>query len=242
MTVESTVVKTAPYLGALVAASFAGSLHTLPFYLGKVARGATDPGNRLGGTFFGVPDFLELWDLDDGRHQARVAKGCSPGFSFAFRPDGRQFAVELQMGTELRDATTGQVIRVLKNQWGRIAFGADGRRLLLVDVSDAGARLFETDTGRLISTWKVTKGTWGSFALSPDGRQVASGDEDGTLRLWDADTGRELAHWRAHEAAVTALAYHPDGTTLVSGGGDGTVKLWDLPFIRKELAALGLDW
>jgi WD40 repeat protein len=45
-----------------------------------------------------------------------------------------------------------------------------------------------------------------------------------------------------HEAGVTALAFHPDGNTLVSGSKDGTLKPWNLPYIRKELAALGLDW
>jgi WD40 repeat protein len=79
-------------------------------------------------------------------------------------------------------------------------------------------------------------------SLGPNGRHFASGDDDGTLRLWDADTGRELAHWQAHKAGLTALAFHPDGSTLISGASDGTLKVWNLPYIRKELAVLGLDW
>jgi hypothetical protein len=38
------------------------------------------------------------------------------------------------------------------------------------------------------------------------------------------------------------LPFHPDHILLVSGSATDTLMLWDLPYIRKELAALGLDW
>ena len=58
----------------------------------------------------------------------------------------------------------------------------------------------------------------------------------------DVHSGKELARWQGHEAPISVLTFSPDGKFLVSGTRDGTIKLWDLPFIRKELAALGLDW
>jgi WD40 repeat protein len=100
------------------------------------------------------------------------------------------------------------------------------------------------ETGEEIRSWEVPweNDDWPSSALSPDTRWVASGSKDGGIRLWDVVTGRNVAQWTGHEAGVSALLFHPDGETLVSGGKDGTLKLWNLPFIRKELAALGLDW
>ncbi|KAG0474278.1 hypothetical protein HPP92_013964 [Vanilla planifolia] len=54
-----------------------------------------------------------------------------------------------------------------------------------------------------------------SLAMSPDGRYMASGDEDGMIMMWDLSTGR------------------CEGTLLASGSADCTVKLWDVTSSNK---------
>jgi WD40 repeat protein len=56
------------------------------------------------------------------------------------------------------------------------------------------------------------------------------------------ETGQEVARWQAHDAAVTALTFSPDGALLASGARDGRLRVWNVPWIRAELAKLGLDW
>jgi WD40 repeat protein len=145
-------------------------------------------------------------------------------------------------GIDICDATTGKLDRTLCDRFvDHLVYSASGRHLLGVK-ADQYAILLDADSGALSAEWELKKGTWLSSAVSPDGRYVASGDEDGTLHLWDGVGGRELARWHAYEAGVTALTFCPEGNPLLSGGGDGALKLWDLPFLRKELAALGLEW
>ena len=66
-----------------------------------------------------------------------------------------------------------------------------------------------------------------AVTFTPDGRQVVSGGEDGTIRFWDADSGQELKTILAHESCVNAVVYSPDGAILASASCDHTIKLWD---------------
>ncbi|MEJ1932126.1 NB-ARC domain-containing protein [Nostoc sp. NIES-2111] len=66
-----------------------------------------------------------------------------------------------------------------------------------------------------------------SLALSPDGKLLATGDQDGQIHLWQIADGKNLLTFKAHENWVWTVAFSPDGQTLASGGHDGLVKLWD---------------
>ncbi len=90
--------------------------------------------------------------------------------------------------------------------------------------------------------WKGHSGTVLALAVSPDSRTLATGGEDRMIRLWEIPGGRPMAQWEGHEEAVTALAFRLGGRGLASGASDGRLKLWDLAAIRRELAALGLNW
>jgi hypothetical protein len=73
----------------------------------------------------------------------------------------------------------------------------------------------------------IHHGTVWSVAVSPDGRRLVSGGDDGVVRVWDAETGRSLRELTGHTGGVRSVAVSPDGRRLVSGGFDGVVRVWD---------------
>jgi len=68
-----------------------------------------------------------------------------------------------------------------------------------------------------------------SLAIAPDGRELATGHNHGTVLRWDAETGRARPPLRAPNATgtVLGLAYSPDGRLIASAHAEQTLCLWD---------------
>ncbi|MDA1275773.1 MAG: hypothetical protein O2960_17275 [Verrucomicrobia bacterium] len=59
----------------------------------------------------------------------------------------------------------------------------------------------------------------------------------------DPATGAEFATLEApYPQGLSWLSFSPDGTRLAAAAETKQIQLWDLRWIRRQLAAMNLDW
>lgn len=64
--------------------------------------------------------------------------------------------------------------------------------------------------------------------FSPDGKTLASSDDEGSIILWDVQNGVSKCTIQSDSSSVRSLSFSSDGQFLVSGGDDGYIRIWDL--------------
>jgi WD40 repeat protein len=179
----------------------------------------------------------------------------------AWSPDSRKLSVAFAAGVVIYDVPLGKPVRwlglsascvTLSPDGHHVYYGGENGRVNIATVEPIPGEAAVADDHCEVGSpnltmiapqkiWTAQDGTVLAVAVSLDGRTLASAGDDRMIRLWELPSGRALAAWEAHAARVTALAFLPDGK-LASGASDGMLKLWNLPEIRRELAAMALDW
>ncbi|GAA3098368.1 helix-turn-helix domain-containing protein [Streptosporangium carneum] len=99
--------------------------------------------------------------------------------------------------------------------------------------------MLATLAGSLRGVLNSSTGAVNTAVFSPDGRTLATGNDDGEVRLWEVATRRSfrvLPTGSAHGSSVHTMAFSPDGTILAAAGGQ-SVQLWNVA-TRRPLATL----
>lgn len=110
-------------------------------------------------------------------------------------------------------------------------------RHIIADVTDDLTAVITTPDRSTVSVWDLSQkkvmatlsvGGWAcTLAISPDGKQVLTGNTDGDFTLWDVK-GNRLREYDWGIACPIAATFSQDGTRAAVGGTDGKIVVWDL--------------
>jgi WD40 repeat protein len=182
-------------------------------------------GKRLAAnTNYGV---IEVWD-STGKAKSSLAGHQDSVRSLAFTSDGRLYSASDDQSIRQWNVAAKQTSQTLVGHvpWLNSLMVA-GDTVVAGSYYNDVSVLFRRQTGELFASYQLNRSGTTTLATSPDGKLLASADED-NVRLIDIATGRQQAILDADGSTVYSLAWHPGGAQLIAGLSDGTLLMWDV--------------
>ncbi len=192
-------------------------------------------------------NLIELWDGTQLFQVASAVTSMPVRNGVALSADGAHIAAALgshsqatghrtvietffqKTGSELTRRSVYSAANSVLGMW-KMVFGPRSSRLFIGSqiAGRSGLRSFDANTGS--EEWHQSgfESYWvRALAVSPDGRQLVSGDEKGNLRLWDAATGKARGSYKTG-LVVQSVAFSRDGRRLAVALWDGTIGIVDI--------------
>jgi WD40 repeat protein len=201
---------------------------------------------------------VSLWDWPAGRVRRTIELPAQPHkpeemycLSAALSPDGRLLVTSSQrhyttksgeyiqtnslfVATEFWDVATGGRLARLGSQdvWNAlVAFTPDGRSLVTAgDSLQEGALGFwdPRSAPRRRAIGSPVRPSISTFAVSPDGRSLATVGRERCVQLYEVATGQTRRSFTGHRSAIVGVSFTPDGRRLVTVSDDSTGLIWDI--------------
>jgi WD40 repeat protein len=175
---------------------------------------------------------LSVWTTTHGwNRRALTLAGCY--YTLTFLSNGTDLATE----GEIWDLARQRKLRDLPSTRGWVqglAFSAQGQYLAAACSGSVG--VLQAAEYNLKWDLLTKDGDYRCLAISPDGRLLAAGGQDGSVRIWDVPSRHELTRLPQGTGMVLGIAFTPDGKALVTGTIDGVVKVWEVARAQERAA------
>lgn len=109
-----------------------------------------------------------------------------------------------------------------------VAFDPRGERAV-VTTFGGWLRIMNAETGEEVRGWQAADVATVGVDWSPDGRWIASTDNDGRVVVWDAHTGERERELHVANRQLLNVAFSPDGTLLAAPSDSSNVRVWRVP-------------
>jgi len=104
-----------------------------------------------------------------------------------------------------------------------------GTSALFVTASYQDVRVWSPDTDQELLRINVPNMTCNAVQVSPDGRSIITGWDDGILRSFYPESGKPMYSIKdVHGGGITSLALYSDSRHIVTGGMNGDVRVWEV--------------
>ncbi|MEZ6091587.1 MAG: protein kinase [Pirellulaceae bacterium] len=157
-----------------------------------------------------VDDTVRLWDGETGA-ELRLLKGTGRTAALAASRDGRWILTggPKESNAEGNEREETDAINQPDQTWS--------------------ARLWNADTGKIVHELRGRhKAMVCCVAISPDAKQLFTGDFNGTGILWNAETGEFLRRLAFHQSKLLHARFTPDGQQLLTASLERGVLRWNL--------------
>ena len=106
-------------------------------------------------------------------------------------------------------------------------------------VTDSHAVIWNITRSGKTRQRRLPHGSWSTndAAFSPDGNEVVTADNDGSVRVFNLKTFKTVMTLSAGEADASSVAFSPDGKQIAAGYSSGRARVWDVP-TRLQLTLL----
>jgi len=159
-----------------------------------------------------------------------------------FLPSGTEVLVTTKGNTSVLDIkdylyTPKTILQFEENYANSFVLSKDGKNVFL-NSSDELSYFFNskntyrishwsTESGEKIKTFDTSFRAFSAMALSPDGKLIVTGHENGGLTFWDVDTGKVSGEIEG-SSHLSHFVLSPDGQFIaIDYSNEGTITLWD---------------
>ncbi len=192
---------------------------------------------------------ITFWKTADGTLDRRLTGLAERVYDIAYSPDGKWLATasgdpgvygvaKLWLaepgggGKPVRDlAETQDVVFA-------VAFSPDSKKIATAG-ADRTIRVFEVETGKLLTQIEDHADWIFGIAFSPDGKRLASASRDKTSKVFDLEKKESLVTFPGHAQPVYTVSFTPDGKGVATGGEDNRIRIWNPDNDGKSIREIG---